>query len=86
MDGEDLDPVAVVERLEAIGAPFGIGRGIHLGDTIIGTKGRVAFEAPAAEILLTAHRELEDRQFGVVNVQPDYATASSGLDAGRARK
>ena len=46
-------------RLEAIGATFGIGRGIHLGDTIIGTKGRVAFEAPAAEVLLTAHRELE---------------------------
>ena len=43
----------------ALAAPFGIGRGIHLGDTIIGTKGRVAFEAPAAETLLTAHRELE---------------------------
>ena len=41
------------------GGPFGIGRGIHLGDTVIGTKGRVAFEAPAAEVLLTAHRELE---------------------------
>ena len=39
--------------------PFGIGRAIHLGDTVIGTKGRVAFEAPAAEVLLTAHRELE---------------------------
>ncbi len=59
VDGERLDPVAVIERLEALGAPFGIGRGIHLGDTIIGTKGRVAFEAPAAEILLSAHRELE---------------------------
>ncbi|MCU0975005.1 MAG: argininosuccinate synthase [Steroidobacteraceae bacterium] len=59
VDGEALDPVAVIERLETIGAPFGIGRGIHLGDTIIGTKGRVAFEAPAAEILLSAHRELE---------------------------
>src|SRR6202046_2081741 len=45
--------------LEAPGAPFAIGRGIHLGDTIIGTKGRVAFEAPAAEILLNSHRELE---------------------------
>jgi argininosuccinate synthase len=51
--------VALSEALEAIAAPFGIGRGIHLGDTIIGTKGRVAFEAPAAEVLLTAHRELE---------------------------
>ncbi|HEY5624801.1 MAG TPA: argininosuccinate synthase [Gammaproteobacteria bacterium] len=59
LDGERLSPVALTERLEEIGARFGIGRGIHLGDTILGTKGRVAFEAPAAEILLTAHRELE---------------------------
>ena len=51
--------MALIERLESIAAPFGIGRGIHLGDTIIGTKGRVAFEAPAAETLLNAHRELE---------------------------
>ncbi|HET9767670.1 MAG TPA: argininosuccinate synthase [Thermoanaerobaculia bacterium] len=58
-DGEALDPVALVERLEAAAAPFGIGRGIHLGDTVLGIKGRVAFEAPAAEVLLTAHRELE---------------------------
>jgi argininosuccinate synthase len=59
LDGKTLSPVEVIERLELIGAEFGIGRGIHLGDTIIGTKGRVAFEAPAAEILLNAHRELE---------------------------
>jgi argininosuccinate synthase len=59
LDGQRLSPVAVIEALEALGAPFAIGRGIHLGDTIIGTKGRVAFEAPAAETLLTAHRELE---------------------------
>jgi argininosuccinate synthase len=59
IDGRTMSAVDVVEQLEALGAPFGIGRGIHLGDTIIGTKGRVAFEAPAAETLLTAHRELE---------------------------
>jgi argininosuccinate synthase len=59
LDGKSLSPVGVIEALEALAAPFGIGRGIHLGDTIIGTKGRVAFEAPAAETLLTAHRELE---------------------------
>jgi argininosuccinate synthase len=59
LDGRALEPVALIEALESIAAPFGIGRGIHLGDTIIGTKGRVAFEAPAAEVLLTAHRELE---------------------------
>jgi argininosuccinate synthase len=59
LDGEPRSPVAIIEALEALAAPFGIGRGIHLGDTIIGTKGRVAFEAPAAEVLLSAHRELE---------------------------
>jgi argininosuccinate synthase len=59
LDRERLNPVTLIERLEGIGRKFGIGRGIHLGDTIIGTKGRVAFEAPAADILLTAHRELE---------------------------
>jgi argininosuccinate synthase len=59
LDGHALSPVEIIEKLEGVGGPFGIGRGIHLGDTVIGTKGRVAFEAPAAEILLTAHRELE---------------------------
>jgi argininosuccinate synthase len=59
LDGRELPPVAIIEALEGLAAPFGIGRGIHLGDTIIGTKGRVAFEAPAAEVLLSAHRELE---------------------------
>ena len=59
LDGDAMLPVEVIETLEALAGPFGIGRGIHLGDTIIGTKGRVAFEAPAAEVLLNAHRELE---------------------------
>jgi argininosuccinate synthase len=59
LDGAALDPVTLIEKVEAIGAKFGVGRGIHLGDTIIGTKGRVAFEAPAAEVLINAHRELE---------------------------
>jgi len=59
LDGRKLDAVSLIEQVEAIGARFGVGRGIHLGDTIIGFKGRVAFEAPAAEVLLTAHRELE---------------------------
>jgi argininosuccinate synthase len=59
LDGRRLPAVAVIETLETLAGPFGIGRGIHLGDTVIGTKGRVAFEAPAAEVLLNAHRELE---------------------------
>ena len=59
VDGDTLGPVEAIERIESLAAPFGIGRGVHLGDTIIGTKGRVAYEAPAAEVLLVAHRELE---------------------------
>ncbi len=58
-DGEALSPVDLIERVEEEARGYGIGRGIHLGETILGIKGRVAFEAPAAEVLLTAHRELE---------------------------
>ena len=59
LDGERLDPVMLIEKLEALAGAYGIGRGIHLGDTVLGTKGRVAFEAPAAVTLITTHRELE---------------------------
>jgi len=59
LDETALDPVTLIEAIEAAAGPYGIGRGIHLGDTIIGTKGRVAFEAPAAAVLIEAHRELE---------------------------
>jgi len=59
LDGESLSPVGLIEKLEILAGSYGIGRGIHLGDTVLGTKGRVAFEAPAAITLITAHRELE---------------------------
>jgi argininosuccinate synthase len=59
LNGDQLDPVALIERLELLAGAYAIGRGIHLGDTVLGTKGRVAFEAPAAVTLITAHRELE---------------------------
>lgn len=51
--------VELVRKLNRIGGEHGVGRGIHLGDTIMGIKGRIAFEAPAAAILIEAHRELE---------------------------
>ena len=59
LDGDSLTPVELIEAVEALAGSYGIGRGIHLGDTVLGTKGRVAFEAPAAITLITAHRELE---------------------------
>ncbi len=59
LDDVALGPVELIETLEQLAGAYGIGRGIHLGDTVLGTKGRVAFEAPAAITLITAHRELE---------------------------
>ncbi len=59
LDGRAFDPVGLIDQLNVLGRRFGIGRGIHLGDTILGIKGRVGFEAPAAHILIAAHRELE---------------------------
>jgi argininosuccinate synthase len=59
LDGKKLAAVTLIESLNQLAARFGIGRGIHLGDTIFGLKGRVAFEAPAATVLIAAHRELE---------------------------
>jgi argininosuccinate synthase len=59
LDGEPMSAVTLIEALEKVAGAYGIGRGIHLGDTVLGTKGRVAFEAPAAEVLIATHRELE---------------------------
>ena len=59
LDGTRLEPVDLVAKLNELGRPYGIGRGVHLGDTILGIKGRVGFEAPAAHLLIGAHRELE---------------------------
>ncbi len=59
IDGTPLGGVELVRTLNQLGAEHGVGRGIHVGDTILGIKGRIAFEAPAASILHDAHRELE---------------------------
>ncbi len=59
VEGALLDGTALCATLDALAAPYGIGRGVHLGETILGIKGRIAFVAPAAAILLPAHRELE---------------------------
>jgi len=59
IDGEALDPVALIETLNLEAGALGVGRGYHLGDTLLGIKGRIAFEAPAASVLLDSHRELE---------------------------
>ena len=51
--------ISIMEYLTEIGGKHGIGRNIHLGNTILGIKGRVAFAAPAITILIKTHKELE---------------------------
>jgi argininosuccinate synthase len=59
LNGEKMDPVNLIHALHKTASKFGIGRDTHVGDTIIGTKGRVAFEAPAPLIIIKAHHLLE---------------------------
>lgn len=53
------DKVEAIRAIESIGSRYGIGRDMHIGDTIIGIKGRVGFEAAAAMIIISAHKMLE---------------------------
>ena len=52
-------PVSIIQALAEIAAPYAIGRDVHVGDTIVGIKGRVGFEAAAPLILIKAHQLLE---------------------------
>ncbi len=52
-------PVEAIQFLQSIAGPYGIGRDIHIGDTIIGIKGRVGFEAAAPVLIIKAHHALE---------------------------
>ncbi|MCF0181403.1 MAG: argininosuccinate synthase [Muribaculaceae bacterium] len=58
-DEEFTDRVAAIQRIEEIGASYAIGRDANVGDTIIGIKGRVGFEAAAPKLIIEAHRLLE---------------------------
>lgn len=52
-------PSEAIQKVQSIAGPFGIGRDIHVGDTIIGIKGRVGFEAAGPMVILKAHHALE---------------------------
>lgn len=59
LDSAVLEGPALVERLNELAGAYGFGRGIHVGETALGIKGRIGFEAGAALLLIAAHRELE---------------------------
>jgi argininosuccinate synthase len=60
IDGQIFEhPTAAIQHLQTIAGAYGLGRDIHVGDTIIGIKGRVGFEAAAPMVILKAHHALE---------------------------
>ena len=59
IDDKMYSPVAAIQQLNKMGGEYAIGRDVHVGDTIIGIKGRVGFEAPAPLIIIKAHHTLE---------------------------
>jgi len=59
LNGKKLPALKLIAQLSQLGAKHGFGKNVHLGNTILGIKGRVAFEAPAILTLIKAHQELE---------------------------
>jgi argininosuccinate synthase len=59
LDSEPVSGPALIQRLGQLTGSYGIGRNIHVGETALGIKGRIGFEAGAALLLIGAHRELE---------------------------
>ncbi|MFY0598383.1 MAG: argininosuccinate synthase [Cyclobacteriaceae bacterium] len=64
LNGKSLTPIQCIEEIGEIASKYAIGRDIHVGDTIIGIKGRVGFEAPAPLVTIKAHHALEKHVLG----------------------
>ncbi len=60
IDGVEMPGAQLLAHLNALFAPYGVGRGMYTGDTTIGLKGRIVYEAPGLTALLVAHRALEE--------------------------
>jgi argininosuccinate synthase len=58
-NGKQVKPVEAIQAIEKMASKYAIGRDVHVGDTIIGIKGRVGFEAAAASIIIKGHHTLE---------------------------
>ena len=60
LDGQPMPGARLLAKLNGLFAPYGVGRGMYTGDTTIGLKGRIVYEAPGLVSLLAAHRALEE--------------------------
>jgi argininosuccinate synthase len=80
INGEKNSPAKNIETLNNLASPFAIGRDVHVGDTIIGIKGRVGFEAAAALIIIKAHHLLEKHTLTKWQLQhKDYLSSFYGM-------
>lgn len=59
LNGQEMNPIALIQAAAQLGGKHGVGRGIHIGTTVLGVKGRIAFEAPGPYLIFEAHRALE---------------------------
>ena len=59
VNGKKMASIEAIKKVQELASPFAIGRDIHVGDTIVGIKGRVGFEAAAAIVIMKAHHLLE---------------------------
>ncbi len=80
VNGQKNSPEKNIENLNNLASPFAIGRDIHVGDTIVGIKGRVGFEAAAALIIIKAHHLLEKHTLTKWQLQhKDYLSSFYGM-------
>lgn len=80
INGKIDNPENCIERLNSFAAKFAIGRDIHVGDTIVGIKGRVGFEAPAALITIKSHHLLEKHTLTKWQLQhKEYVSSFYGM-------
>jgi argininosuccinate synthase len=76
LDGAPLAGPALIERLGDLAESYGVGRNIHVGETALGIKGRIGFEAGAALILIAAHRDVARHDAGIAAQGPAGAERS----------
>ena len=80
VDGLENATEVLIQKLNDLGSKYAIGRDIHVGDTIVGIKGRVGFEAPAALIIVKAHHLLEKHTLTKWQLQhKDYLSNFYGM-------
>ena len=80
INGYECSSVTAIETLNELASKFGIGRDIHVGDTIVGIKGRVGFEAAAALIIIKAHHLLEKHTLTKWQLQhKEYVSSFYGM-------